>query len=104
MAAREALAAGLPVVAMDVGGQAEIEHERLTLVTARATANELGRLLAGYPVRDRLEAAPPVRPPRIWSLPQAWRRRTGPGANTGFVTANLKPGGQHRSPGHLARS
>src|SRR5258706_12800627 len=98
MAAREALAAGLPVVAMDVGGQAEIEHERLTLVTARATANELGRLLAGYPVRERLEAEPPVRAPRIWSLAQAWRPRTGRGAHTGFVPANPHPGGAQRPP------
>ncbi len=104
MAAREALAAGLPVVAMDVGGQAEIEHERLTLVTARATANELGRLLAGYPVRERLEAEPPVRAPRIWSLAQAWRRRTGRGANTVFVTANLNAGGAQRSLVNLTRS
>ena len=102
MAAREALAAGLPVVAMDVGGQSEIEHERLKLVPARATAQELGRLLARYPIRERLEAEPPVRAPRIWSLAHAWRRRVGRRVDTVFVSANLNAGGAQRSLVNLA--
>jgi glycosyltransferase involved in cell wall biosynthesis len=102
MAVQEALGAGLPVVAADVGGQAEIGHAALELVPAHASAAEYATRLARHPVRARLEARPLPRAPRAWSLTLAPRPRAGALLDTLFVTANLNAGGAQRSLVNLA--
>jgi glycosyltransferase involved in cell wall biosynthesis len=102
MAAREALACGLPVVAMDVGGQSEIVHERLELLPPRAGAEEVARSLRRHAPRTTLRAEPPVRAPRIWSLAHARRASGDEKIDTLFVTANLNAGGAQRSLVNLA--
>ncbi|HEX4857670.1 MAG TPA: glycosyltransferase [Usitatibacteraceae bacterium] len=106
MATQEALAAGLPVVALDVGGQAEIAHPSLALLPADSTAARIASTLAALPLRRtlQLEAAP--RFPRIWSVPLGIRRAAMRGhehpLDTLFVTANLNAGGAQRSLVNLA--
>jgi glycosyltransferase involved in cell wall biosynthesis len=102
MATAEALAAGLPVVATDVGGQREIRHARLVLLDAGAPAEAFARELSGLPVRDALVPDPAPRHPRLWSMSTAWRPRRGPALDTLFVTANLNAGGAQRSLVNLA--
>jgi glycosyltransferase involved in cell wall biosynthesis len=102
MATAEALAAGLPVVATDVGGQREIRHARLRLLPADAPDDAFARELAGLAVRATLAADPAPRYPRAWSLCGAWRPRRGPSVGTLLVTANLNAGGAQRSLVNLA--
>jgi glycosyltransferase involved in cell wall biosynthesis len=102
MAAREALAAGLRVVALDVGGQSEIGHDRLDLLPATATAQEIAGRLAHLPVRTALTLEPAARSPRVWSVAHAWRAPSGESLETLFVTANLNAGGAQRSLVNLA--
>jgi len=102
IATQEALAAGLPVVAARVGGQGEIAHAALTLLDARAGAEEFAQCLAAHPVRTSLAAAPFARMPRIASVALAHRPRTGARIDTLFVTANLNAGGAQRSLVNLA--
>lgn len=97
MAVQEALAAGLPAFATDVGGQREIRHANLCLLPAAATAAQFARRLADLPVRDRLAGAAPARAPRLWSLATAWQPPGERRAETLFVTANLNAGGAQRS-------
>jgi glycosyltransferase involved in cell wall biosynthesis len=102
MAAREALAAGLPVVALDVGGQSEIAHERLALLPPDASAESVAKRLAGLPVRAELAVEPGPRSPRVWSVAHAWRPAREASTDTLFVTANLNAGGAQRSLVNLA--
>ena len=102
MATAEALAAGLPVVAADVGGQREISHARLELLPSNAPPEAFARALARLPVREALVADPAPRHPRAWSVSTAWRRRNGASLETLFVTANLNAGGAQRSLVNLA--
>ena len=102
IATLEALAAGLPVVAARVGGQGEIAHPALTLVDARAGAEEFAARLATHPVRGSLAASPFARAPRIASVALAHRAQTGARIDTLFVTANLNAGGAQRSLVNLA--
>jgi glycosyltransferase involved in cell wall biosynthesis len=99
---QEALAAGLPVVASDVGGQAEIGHPALELLRPDAPAADYAARLARHPVRSRLESRPQPRAPRAWSLTLASRARVGAALDTLFVTANLNAGGAQRSLVNLA--
>ena len=102
IAAQEALAAGLPVIATDVGGQGEIAHPALTLVDADAADDVIAERLAALPVRDRLEPGRLPRAPRVWSLSLAGREPAGARLETLFVTANLNAGGAQRSLVNLA--
>jgi glycosyltransferase involved in cell wall biosynthesis len=102
IAVQEALAAGLPVVATQVGGQAEIRDDLLQLVDARTDADSLARRLAALPVRTHLAARPAMRIPRLWSVALGARPPEGPALDTLFVTANLNAGGAQRSLANLA--
>ena len=102
IAVQEALAAGLPVVATDVGGQCEIAHPLLDLVAAEATPRAIAERLAHLPVRTSLAAHPFARAPRLWSLATFPRMPSGPSLETLFVTANLNAGGAQRSLVNLA--
>lgn len=102
MATAEALAAGLPVVAADVGGQREFDHRALTLLPANALAQAFAGVLAGLPVRAALQADPAPRYPRVWSVALGNRPRTGERLDVLFVTANLSAGGAQRSLVNLA--
>lgn len=103
MATREALAAGLPVVAAGVGGQGEVAHERLQVLPAASLPEAFASRLAALPVRRELAADPSPRAPRLWSLPTGWRRPGPSRLDTLFVTANLNAGGAQRSLVNLAR-
>jgi glycosyltransferase involved in cell wall biosynthesis len=102
MAAREALAAGLPMVALDVGGQSEIVHPRLELLPPDSPASDIASRLARFPVRSELAMEPAARSPRVWSVAHAWRPPSGESLDTLFVTANLNAGGAQRSLANLA--
>jgi glycosyltransferase involved in cell wall biosynthesis len=102
MATREALAAGLPVVAVDVGGQREIARPGLRLLPPSATPAVIARCLAGLPVRTTLVPDPVPRFPRAWSLTTCWREPRRQKLDTVFVTANLNAGGAQRSLVNLA--
>jgi glycosyltransferase involved in cell wall biosynthesis len=102
IAVQEALAAGLAVVAADVGGQAEISHPALELLAPASSAEEFAARLANHPVRSRLLPRPFERAPRAWSLSLACRRPCGAPLDTLFVTANLNAGGAQRSLVNLA--
>lgn len=77
MATAEALAAGLPAVATDVGGQRENAHRALTLLPVDASAAEFAGVLARLPVRASLQADPAPRYPRAWSVALGHRAHTG---------------------------
>lgn len=102
MAVREALAAGLPVVASAVGGQAEIDDAGLHLLPRCAPAAAVAALLGQQCVRDT--PAPRATPslPRSWSLTLACHRAHRHDTDTLFVTANLNAGGAQRSLLNLA--
>jgi len=102
IAVQEALAAGLPVVAADVGGQSEISHPALELLPAAASASEFAQRLALLPVRSELRAQPLARAPRAWSLTLTHREVSDAPIDTLFVTANLNAGGAQRSLVNLA--
>ena len=102
IAAQEALAAGLPVVATAVGGQGEIDHPSLCLVPGNATAGEIAAKLASTPIRTALEGRPFARAPRAWSVATFARAKTKDRIETIFVTANLNAGGAQRSLVNLA--
>ncbi|MBK8324137.1 MAG: glycosyltransferase [Betaproteobacteria bacterium] len=102
IATQEALAASLPVVAADVGGQGEIGHDGLALLPARSGVSEFADRLAALPVRRDLVARPFARAPRLWSLTLTAREAEGPALETLFVTANLNAGGAQRSLANLA--
>ena len=104
MAAREALACGLPVVALDVGGQSEIAHPGLELLPPVTGDDAIATALARHAPRRELRAEPAVRAPRIWSLAHAHRRTRQRRLDTLFVTANLNAGGAQRSLVNLARA
>lgn len=97
LATREALTAGLPVVATAVGGQPEIAHPYLHLLAADASAPEFAQRIATFPVRRDLVGQWEPRFPRIWSVPAGLRRHRGDRLDTLFVTANLNAGGAQRS-------
>jgi glycosyltransferase involved in cell wall biosynthesis len=102
IAAQEALAAGVPVVATDVGGQSEIGHPALQLLEAGASAAAFAARLVQLPVREALQADPFERAPRAASLALAALAPSGPRCATLFVTANLNAGGAQRSLVNLA--
>jgi glycosyltransferase involved in cell wall biosynthesis len=102
MAVQEALAAGLPVVAADVGGQREITHARLAILDAAAPVEEFAARMAHLPVRTQLRDETPARAPCTWSLSLASRRPSMPPLDTLFATANLNAGGAQRSLVNLA--
>ena len=102
MAVREALAAGLPVVATDVGGQRENPEAALTLMPPEATAGAIAQALARLPVRTMLAPRQSARLPRAWSLTLSAHRPGPADTDTLFVTANLNAGGAQRSLVNLA--
>ena len=102
MATQEALAAGLPVIATDVGGQGEIEHPNLCLLPADSRASAFAARLAALPVRAGLCSDTTARFPRIWSLTTCCHRSVRQTLDTLFVTANLNAGGAQRSLVNLA--
>ncbi len=102
MAVREALAAGLPVVACEVGGQGEISDAGLTLLPHDATPQALASVLAQQPVRLNLNAKSALHLPRSWSLTTAWHHPHSAETDVLFVTANLNAGGAQRSLVNLA--
>ena len=114
MATREALAAGLPVVATRVGGQDEHNHARLVALDPDASAATFASHLESLPVRaTTLVPMRAIRVPREGSLPLSARRdamagtrgcfaRSNPPAGVCFVTANLNAGGAQRSLVNLA--
>ncbi len=104
IATQEALAAGLPVVATAVGGQAEIRHPAFHPVAPDAPPGGFAQLLAASPVRTTLERTPWQRTPREWSVAMHPRARRGPALGTLFVTANLNAGGAQRSLVNLAHA
>lgn len=97
MAVREALSAGLPVVATAVGGQGELPHPGLRLMAPESTNAEIARQLATLPVRGTLNGNAAARAPRLWSLFTAWQEPGARRVRTLFVTANLNAGGAQRS-------
>ena len=102
IATQEALAAGLPVIATEVGGQRELAREGLELLPAAAPPAAFAACLARLPVRKALQPRPGVRVPRAWSMALAARPRRGAAVQTIFVTANLNTGGAQRSLANLA--
>ncbi|CAN0502776.1 unnamed protein product, partial [Phaeothamnion confervicola] len=102
MAVREALAAGLPVVATDVGGQRENRDDALTLMPPEASAGTISQALALLPVRTLLAPRQSARLPRAWSLTLCAHRHGPAGTDTLLVTANLNAGGAQRSLVNLA--
>ena len=97
MAVREALAAGLPVVATEVGGQRENHDEGLTLMPPDAVPDRIAQGLARLPVRSALAPRRQARLPRAWSLTLCAHRPGSPDTDTLFATANLNAGGAQRS-------
>lgn len=102
IATQEALAAGLPVVAAEVGGQGELAGDGLELLPGDASAAAFADRLAQIPVRSALVPRPGVRVPRAWSVALAARPAHGAALQTLFVTANLNTGGAQRSLVNLA--
>jgi len=102
MATQEALAAGLPVVATNVGGQGEIVHPNLCLLPADSSEAAFAVRLAALPVRATLRADTARRFPRLWSLTTCWQHSIRRTIDTLFVTANLNAGGAQRSLVNLA--
>jgi glycosyltransferase involved in cell wall biosynthesis len=123
VATQEALAAGLPAVATDVGGQREIESARLRLVPPDATPEAIAaavlaapprRLAAGEDVgassgartaATRVSAGEDAGPAsgardaatRLWTGFAAWPARLALRREVLLVTANLNAGGAQRS-------
>ncbi len=104
LATQEALAAGLPAVATDVGGQREIESVRLHLVPADATPEAIAAaVLAAPPRRLPLAHGAGASDPsrlatmRLWTGFAAWPARMALRREVLFVTANLNAGGAQRS-------
>jgi glycosyltransferase involved in cell wall biosynthesis len=104
MAAQEALAAGLPVVATDVGGQGEIEHAALERVPADATTKAIASRVGAHAIRNELAPRPFARAPRTWSVAMGARDAASRAIDTLFVTANLNAGGAQRSLANLAQA
>lgn len=109
MATQEALAAGLPVVATDVGGQNELAHANLQFVSASCSDAAIANLVATHAVRTTLTRSERIRLPRMWSMALAVRRRgvlkpahEVNSVDTLLVTANLNAGGAQRSLVNLA--
>lgn len=104
IATQEALAAWLPVIATDVGGQGEIDHPNLWLLRADSHASAFAARFAALPVREVLCTAADAAPrfPRIFSLTTCWRHSVRQTIDTLFVTANLNAGGAQRSLVNLA--
>jgi glycosyltransferase involved in cell wall biosynthesis len=102
IAVQEALDAGMPVVATDVGGQHEIHHPGLTLLAPDSAPDAFAAHLAGLPVRHALHPSPHPRAPRIWSMTLSHRTPAAAPIDTLFVTANLNAGGAQRSLVNLA--
>lgn len=97
MAVREALVAGLPVLATAVGGQGERAHAGLHLLSPDAPDALIAAHLAALPVRATLTGESLPRAPRLWSLTTAWQRPGTRRVETLFITANLNAGGAQRS-------
>lgn len=104
MAVQEALAAGIPVVATDVGGQREAAHPKLHLLPLESSNESIAHTLAEFTVRTSFNATSDQRAEaahRLWSLTTAWRQLSVASnekpVETLFVTANLNAGGAQRS-------
>ncbi len=104
IATLEALMGGLPVVATRVGGQGEIGHEGLALISEDAPEKEwmlaLIKSLGSKPAIPSWANFPAY---RLWTLAQlAYPNATS--RKVLFVTANLNSGGAQRSLVNLAKS
>lgn len=102
MATQEAIDAGLPVVATKVGGQNELAHANVQLVSATCSDAVIADFVAAHPVRTTLARNDRIRLPRLWSMSFSARRRGAASVDTLFVTANLNAGGAQRSLVNLA--
>ena len=102
VATLEALAAGLPVVASEVGGQGEMPAPGLTLLPADAPLSDWA---AALEASARCRSLPPawkgLQTPRLWMLFHLLRPFE-PRPGVLFVTANLNAGGAQRSLVRLA--
>ena len=99
IATQEALFAGLPVVASNVGGQAEIKHPRLHLVPAEDEAAYVEALKV-LPIRHALLPDIPrqaLASPKLWTAAALAAPRVTAEHRVLFVTANLNAGGAQRS-------
>lgn len=99
IATQEALFSGLPVIAADVGGQSEIDHEALTLVTA-SDIEAYVQALAAISVRRVLESDTRSRAlptAKLWTLAAVAPLKAADSDKVLFVTANLNAGGAQRS-------
>jgi glycosyltransferase involved in cell wall biosynthesis len=108
LATQEALAAGLPVVATDVGGQREIESARLRLVPAETPPETIGAAVLGAPPRclplgngAEVSAVSCLAMLRLWTGFATWPERRALRREVLFVTANLNAGGAQRSLVHV---
>lgn len=102
IATLEALAAGLPVVASNVGGQNEMPAPGLTLMPVDSpVADWVAALEAALWCRPLPPAWRDVATPRLWTLFHLLRPFE-PLPGVLFVTANLNAGGAQRSLVHLA--
>jgi len=104
IATQEALYSGVPVIASNVGGQAEIDHPALTLVPAEDVQGYV-RELAKCQVRTSLTCAndkPLFSTSRLWTLAAIAPDAPAPDGKVLFLTANLNAGGAQRSLVNLA--
>lgn len=104
IATLEALLAGLPVVASQVGGQGEISHDSLHLVSKNAHTDVwVDALEKAVHQETRTPAWLDFPSYRLWTL-VGIARPVRSSSKTLFVTANLNAGGAQRSLVNLAKS
>jgi glycosyltransferase involved in cell wall biosynthesis len=97
MATLESLLSGLPVVASKVGGQGELSHDQLILVSLEKGEDAWAEALhTGLRMGGKKPAWAGFPSYRLWTLASI-ARHIYPSSGTLFVTANLSSGGAQRS-------
>jgi glycosyltransferase involved in cell wall biosynthesis len=103
IATLEALIAGIPVVASEVGGQGEITHDSLTLLPPESKESAWGEALRNALQQECIKPKWADFPSyRLWTL-AGIARQVPPSQKTLFVTANLSSGGAQRSLVNLVK-